>query len=87
MKSVDFADYPVTGLSHLQQQMTFRRINKLRMTLIRFAERVYHWHTLARERYALMSLSDAMLKDIGISRADAEGEASRPFWDDEGIKR
>jgi uncharacterized protein YjiS (DUF1127 family) len=26
-------------------------------------------------------MSDAMLHDIGISRADAEGEAMRPFWD------
>ncbi len=87
MKSVDFANYPVTALSHLQQQMTLRPINKLRMALIDFAERVYHWHMLARERYELMRLSDEMLKDIGVSRADAEGEASRPFWDDKGIKR
>ena len=87
MKSVDFADYPVTGLSHLQQQTIVGLIKKLRMALIRLVERVYHWHLLARERYALMRLSDEMLKDIGISRADAEGEASRPFWDDKGIRR
>jgi uncharacterized protein YjiS (DUF1127 family) len=26
-------------------------------------------------------LSDAMLRDIGLSRADAERESTRPFWD------
>lgn len=34
-----------------------------------------------RERRQLLALSDATLKDIGVSRADAEREASRSFWD------
>ncbi|KHL67845.1 hypothetical protein SF06_33700 [Pseudomonas flexibilis] len=42
------------------------------------------WKTLHDQRHQLASLSDAMLKDIGLSRADAEREASRPFWDDPG---
>jgi uncharacterized protein YjiS (DUF1127 family) len=45
--------------------------------------RLLHWHELARQRRALRALSDHMLKDIGISRAEAEREASRPFWSDE----
>lgn len=32
------------------------------------------------------ALDQRMLKDIGISRAEAEREASRPFWSD-GIDR
>ena len=39
------------------------------------------WLEVRRQRRQLASLSDAMLHDIGISRADAEGEYSRPFWD------
>jgi uncharacterized protein YjiS (DUF1127 family) len=35
-----------------------------------------------RQRRELLSLSDRMLKDIGISRSDAEGEASKPSWQD-----
>jgi uncharacterized protein YjiS (DUF1127 family) len=42
--------------------------------------RLLQWHELARERRALLALSDHMLKDIGISRAEAEREARRPFW-------
>jgi uncharacterized protein YjiS (DUF1127 family) len=33
-----------------------------------------------RSRIALMEMSEAQLKDIGVSRAEAFGEANRPFW-------
>jgi len=38
------------------------------------------WRIRARERRQLSALSDAMLKDIGISRADASTEFDKPFW-------
>ena len=38
------------------------------------------WRIRARERRQLSTLSDAMLKDIGISRADASTEFEKPFW-------
>lgn len=38
------------------------------------------WRARARERRQLSTLSDAMLKDIGISRADASTEFEKPFW-------
>jgi uncharacterized protein YjiS (DUF1127 family) len=44
--------------------------------------RLMRWHETARERRALLALSDHMLKDIGITRAEAEREAARPFWQD-----
>ena len=43
-------------------------------------DRLLGWHEVARQRRALLALSDRMLKDIGITRAEAEREASRPFW-------
>ena len=46
----------------------------------RAAARVLRWHELARQRRALLALNEHMLEDIGISRAEAEREASRPFW-------
>jgi uncharacterized protein YjiS (DUF1127 family) len=33
-----------------------------------------------RSRLALLEMSDAQLKDIGISRSEAYREANRPFW-------
>ena len=38
------------------------------------------WHERARQRHQLRSLSDHMLRDIGLGRADVEGEAAKPFW-------
>ena len=39
------------------------------------------WLEVRRQRRQLQGLSDAMLRDIGLSRADAERESTRPFWD------
>jgi len=36
--------------------------------------------SLRRERRALASLDDWVLKDIGVSRADVEGELAKPMW-------
>jgi uncharacterized protein YjiS (DUF1127 family) len=33
-----------------------------------------------RTRHAIQSLSPHMLRDIGITYADAENEANKPFW-------
>jgi uncharacterized protein YjiS (DUF1127 family) len=40
---------------------------------------------LAQQRRRLLSLDDRMLKDIGITRADASREGSRLFWDARGV--
>jgi len=39
-----------------------------------------NWSARSRQRHALAALDDAMLKDIGLSRADIEFEAAKPFW-------
>jgi uncharacterized protein YjiS (DUF1127 family) len=41
---------------------------------------VLTWHERARQRRQLRSLGTHMLRDIGLSRADVEGEAGKPFW-------
>ena len=38
------------------------------------------WIERYRQRRALLELSDHMLKDIGISRVEAEHEGRKPFW-------
>jgi uncharacterized protein YjiS (DUF1127 family) len=38
------------------------------------------WQQRARDRHQLQSLSDYMLRDIGLTRADVFAEASKPFW-------
>jgi uncharacterized protein YjiS (DUF1127 family) len=36
---------------------------------------------VARQRRNLMRLDDSALKDFGASRADADNEGSKPWWD------
>ena len=40
------------------------------------------WIERHRQRRELLALSDHMLKDLGISRADAHDESSKRFWQD-----
>jgi uncharacterized protein YjiS (DUF1127 family) len=42
----------------------------------------YRWYELHRQRRQLASLSDAALKDLGLSRADVYQEAGQHFWND-----
>ena len=39
-----------------------------------------YWLDRSRQRHRLLSLDDRMLSDIGISRADAEWEYRKWFW-------
>lgn len=38
------------------------------------------WRRRTRERGELAQLDDRMLKDIGLTRADAEFLTNKPFW-------
>ena len=38
------------------------------------------WAERRRQRRTLLGLGDAMLKDVGLSRADVTLEGSKPFW-------
>ena len=45
-------------------------------------EHLATWSARRRSRAALLTLGDAGLKDIGISRAQALFEYDKPFWRD-----
>ena len=49
-------------------------------SLGRLVEAPFDWLDRVRDRQHLAAMSDAMLKDIGVSRADATHEAEKPFW-------
>jgi uncharacterized protein YjiS (DUF1127 family) len=38
------------------------------------------WLDRHRQRRSLLELDDHILHDIGLSRADIESEAKKPFW-------
>ena len=39
------------------------------------------WIAVARQRRRLSVLGDHLLRDIGVTPAEAAREAARPFWD------
>ena len=53
---------------------------ELYLRLIKAADMFLIWYDRARERQALLSMDDHMLRDIGLSRADIWDEARKPFW-------
>jgi len=52
-------------------------------TLSRFSvlATITRLHGIRRQRQTLKALDSAMLRDIGVSRAQADAEANRPIWD------
>jgi uncharacterized protein YjiS (DUF1127 family) len=58
----------------------YRSIRTSSAMLKGLKEQLVAWQLRARGRAALLSLSDAELQDIGISRAQANFESNKPFW-------
>jgi uncharacterized protein YjiS (DUF1127 family) len=55
-------------------------LNSGRRALLRGVETLEDWRARSAQRRALFRLDDCMLKDVGLSRADVEREAEKPFW-------
>ncbi len=50
-------------------------------SLQRFLARLLAANTLYRQHQALLRLDDTLLRDIGITRPQAEAMAAHPIWD------
>lgn len=55
--------------------------------LLHWARRVRRMNQLYRERSQLHELSDEQLRDIGLTRHEANRESRRHYWDDIGWRR
>lgn len=53
---------------------------RLRDVVAAVIEQVLVWHERAQQRRQLQSLSDHMLRDLGIGRAEVAAETAKPFW-------
>ena len=52
----------------------------VRTLLVGVLQWLRHHYGIYRQRRALLSLDEAMLKDLAISRTDALQEGDKPFW-------
>lgn len=57
-----------------------RRRSAVRDGLGHMLATIAEWRRRARGRAELAALDDRMLKDIGLSRGDAEFLSNKPFW-------
>lgn len=56
------------------------RTGVLHHVLARISSEVRERRRRSRDRRALAAMSDRSLRDIGLTRYDADWEASKPFW-------
>ncbi|MFO1067552.1 MAG: DUF1127 domain-containing protein [Geminicoccaceae bacterium] len=63
----------IPGLGHAGRRPANSR-------LVAAVERLNGWIERYRQRRTLLELNDHLLKDIGVSRVDAEREGYKPFW-------
>jgi uncharacterized protein YjiS (DUF1127 family) len=54
--------------------------SKLAGVFVRGVDALFSWQDRANQRFHLRQFDDRALRDIGLSRADVEAEASKPFW-------
>ena len=57
-----------------------RFVYEIDSKLVAVVDTLLVWQRRHKDRLHLMSLDDRLLHDIGISYADVENEASKPFW-------
>jgi uncharacterized protein YjiS (DUF1127 family) len=64
---------PNTGIFKSKANLSGARLGRLK-------SRIFEWRRRVHSRGELISLSDAELRDIGLSRSEAEIEATKVFW-------
>ena len=56
------------------------RTGVMHHALARIGSEVAEWRRRSRDQRELAAMSDRSLRDIGLTRYDADWEARKPFW-------
>jgi uncharacterized protein YjiS (DUF1127 family) len=80
MSTVDLKASRATPLRELVSVFLGHQDRSLASGVQRIADLLLIWHQRSQQRRQLQSLSDHMLRDIGLTRADVFAESSKPFW-------
>ncbi len=60
--------------------MTFTPTTRRSLRWYRVKQSFTEWQRRSRSRQELEGLSDATLRDIGVTRCDVHRETQKPFW-------
>ncbi len=69
-----------TSDSHLAYLTAQNRMPAVSVLAVQFAVVVSKWATHRRSRLALKQLDAHLLRDVGLTQAEAELESRRVFW-------
>jgi uncharacterized protein YjiS (DUF1127 family) len=72
--------YGALATRPLREPWLARAWKSLDAMLQHAADSILTWRERASTRRQLLMLDDRLLKDIGITRLDAQSEAEKPFW-------
>jgi uncharacterized protein YjiS (DUF1127 family) len=75
------APAPLRLIERGRRQAALLKAAALAAWSLRLGQTLLLWLERYRQRRALGSLSDHMLKDLGMSRADAGQETGKRFWE------
>ena len=78
MSTIDTIWIASSASSGAQPSFSRSSFRKTALSLLEWVERLAERR---RSRLALLEMTDAQLKDIGLSRADAYFEGKRQLWD------
>jgi uncharacterized protein YjiS (DUF1127 family) len=70
----------MTAMQTSSRRDAFAMANAILSLRKKFIETLREWRSRIQSRRDLMALSDRDLWDIRLTRAEAEHEASKPFW-------
>lgn len=71
---------PANGASASSVLMPVAADRGIAAVAARLVDILLAWHERRRQRRQLAMMDDHMLRDIGLSSADVEHEAHKPFW-------
>jgi uncharacterized protein YjiS (DUF1127 family) len=63
-----------------EEKPDWERTGVLHHVLAIIGSEVGEWRRRLHDRHALAAMSDRSLRDIGLTRNDADWEARKPFW-------
>lgn len=68
------------GRNHSKAHWAWRALERAFAGAVLLVYLFAHWRERARQRKTLAQLDDRLLRDIGLSRYDAQWESKKPFW-------
>jgi uncharacterized protein YjiS (DUF1127 family) len=79
MSQIDM-NHSVSRAASSLNHASARFVHQVDLAVENVLDRFLTWQRRHKDRMHLLSLDERMLRDIGVSLADVDREATKPFW-------